>query len=66
MRDAKSKLHSPSKLVTMGVNKASGALLGPFSLGIIAAENFMKDTWAPGRAIAASLLSEDCDTRPRS
>ncbi len=63
MRDAKDKLHNPRKLVTMGINEASGALLGPFSLGVLAAEGFMKDTGAPGRAIAASVLAEDCNAR---
>ena len=63
VRDAKDKLRNPRKLVTLGINEASGALLGPFSLGIIAAEGMLNVTGAPGRALAASLLSEDCDER---
>jgi len=63
MRDAKDKLHHPKKLATMGVNEASGALLGPFSMGIIVAEEAMKDSGAPGRALAVNLLAQDCDAR---
>ena len=60
MRDAKSKLHNPMYLFTTGVNEASGALLGPFSMGIIAAEDALKDSGAPGRALAVNMLAEDC------
>jgi HEAT repeats len=61
MRDAKAKLHSPRALAKIGIKEASGALLGPFSLGVTAAEDMMKDTGAPGRALAATLLGQDCD-----
>jgi len=63
IRDAKAKLHSPRALAKIGVKEASGALLGPFSLGVTAAEDMMKDTGAPGRALAATLLGQDCDAR---
>src|SRR5947209_14860496 len=42
IRDAKAKLHSPRALARMGIKEASGALLGPFSLGVNAAEEMMK------------------------
>ncbi len=61
IRDAKRKLHDPKALATMGINEASGALLGPFSMGLIAAEDFMKDSGAPGRVLAAALLAQDCN-----
>ena len=61
MRDAKDKLKHPKKLILLAVNEASGALLGPFSIGIIATENMLKDNGAPGRALAADLLSQACD-----
>lgn len=63
MRDAKDKLRHPKKLVTMGINEASGALLGPFSMGITAAQEALKDGGAPGRALAVNLLAKDCDAR---
>ena len=63
LRDAKAKLHSPRALAKLGIKEASGALLGPFSLGVNAAEEMMKDTGAPGRANAATMLAQDCDER---
>ncbi len=63
MRDAKAKLHSPRALAWMGVKEASGALLGPFSLGVNAAQEMLKDGGSPGRAYAAILLAQDCDAR---
>ena len=63
MRDAKAKLHSPKALAKIGIKEASGALLGPFSLGVNAAQEMMKDTGATGRAFAATLLGQDCDER---
>ena len=63
MRDARAKLHSPRALAKIGIKEASGALLGPFSLGVNAAEEMMKDNGAPGRANAATMLAQDCDNR---
>lgn len=63
MRDAKAKLHSPRALAKIGIKEASGALLGPFSLGVNAAQEMMKDNGAPGRAFAATMLGQDCDAR---
>ena len=61
IRDAKATLRSPSALAKMGVNEASGALLGPFSMGITAVQQAMKDTGAPTRALSITLMSQDCD-----
>ena len=63
MRDARAKLHSPRALARIGIKEASGALLGPFSLGVNAAQEMMKDTGATGRAFAATMLGQDCDAR---
>jgi HEAT repeat protein len=63
IRDAKKKLRSPTALAKMGINEASGALLGPFSMGITAVQEAMKDTGAPSRALSAQLLSQACDAR---
>src|SRR5262249_45870599 len=48
-------------LALIGAKEASGALLGPFSIGIYAAEQAMKDGSASGRTLATTLLSHDCD-----
>ena len=69
MRDVKRKLHDPKALAVMGLKEASGALLGPFSLGIITAEQTFKDASsggsaggsAGGRALATILLAQHCD-----
>ena len=60
-RDAKRKMHDPKALATMGFKEASGALLGPFNIGIVAAEQAFKDGSAGGRTLAVALLSDDCD-----
>jgi HEAT repeat protein len=61
MRDAKARFRNKPGLAIMGVNEASGALLGPFSMGITAFEDAMKDGGAPGRALAITLLAQECD-----
>ncbi len=63
IRDAKSKIRNPKSLVGMGVMEASGALLGPFSMGITLARDMMKDSGAPTRALSFTSLSQDCDAR---
>jgi HEAT repeat protein len=63
IRDAKSKLRDPRKLARIGAMEASGALLGPFSMGINLAQDMMKDSGAPTRALALVTLSKDCDPR---
>ena len=61
-RDARAKLHDPKALALMGAKEASGALLGPFSIGIYAAEQAFKDNGAAaGRTLATTLLAQDCD-----
>jgi len=59
--DAKRKLHDPKALAVMGLKEASGVLLGPFNIGIIAAEQAFKDGSSGGRALATILLAQDCD-----
>jgi HEAT repeat protein len=62
IRDAKRKMHDPKALALMGINEASGIILGPFSMGLIQAEDFMKDSGAGGRVLAAALLAQHCNT----
>src|SRR5579863_7645930 len=70
--DAPGKLHnaikkklSPGELALMGAQGASGALLGPASIGITAIREAVKDTkgdtGAPGRAESAAILAKDQD-----
>lgn len=61
IRDAKKKMRSPTGLLMIGVKEASGAFLGPASMGINFAQEAMKDSAAPGRIVAADFLSQDPD-----
>jgi HEAT repeat protein len=45
--------------------KGSGGLLGPFNLGILGAEQALKDGSASARALAATMLGQDCDAPAR-
>src|SRR5579884_1528973 len=63
MEDAKRTMRDPKKLAMMGATEASGALLGPFSMGFTVARGMMKDSGAPGRALAEQYLAKDCDAR---
>jgi hypothetical protein len=63
VRDTKAKLRNPKSLVRMGVMEGAGALLGPFSMGINLAQDMMKDSGAPTRALALITTSQDCDAR---
>jgi len=58
---ASKKLHDPKALAWTGISEASSAFLGPFSLGLVAVEQFSKDKSAPARAVSASLLGADRD-----
>ncbi len=60
-QDVKRKMHDPKALAMMGLKEASGALLGPFNIGIVAAEQAFKDGSAGGRTLAVALLSDDCN-----
>jgi HEAT repeat protein len=61
VRDAKRKVHDPKGLAMMGFKEASGALLGPFNIGIVAAEQALKDGSAGARVLAVTLLAQDCN-----
>ena len=63
VQDAKRKMHEPKTLALMGFKEASGALLGPFNIGVIAAEQAFKDGSAGARALASTLLSRECDAQ---
>jgi len=61
MQDAKRKMHDPKAMAVMGFKEASGALLGPFNIGVVAAEQALKDGGGSPRALATTMLAQDCD-----
>ncbi len=61
VRDAKRKMHDPKSMAMMGFKEASGALLGPFNIGLVAAEQALKDGSAGARTLAATMLAQECD-----
>jgi HEAT repeat protein len=63
MRMAKQELHDPKALALIGVNEASGAFLGPFSMGVSMIEEYAKDSSAPVQAVCAQLLAMDDSRR---
>jgi HEAT repeat protein len=61
VREAKAKVRHPDQLALMGAKEASGALLGPASMGIVVAQEAFKDGGSSGRALAALALAKDPD-----
>lgn len=59
VNDIKKEIHDPKALALIGINQASGAFLGPFSMGISVVEEYAKDTSSPVQALCANLLSQD-------
>jgi HEAT repeat protein len=55
--------YDPKAMAVLGAKEASGALLGPFNIGVIAAEQVFKDSAAVVRMQALNLLAEDCDAQ---
>ncbi len=63
MRGAKETLRSPKKLAVMGLKGGAGSLLGPFSFGVGAVEELIKEGPAAGRVLSIMLLAKDPDWR---
>lgn len=59
VRTAKQEMHDPKALALIGINEASGAFLGPFSMGVSMLEEYAKNTSAPVQAVCAQLLAMD-------
>lgn len=55
--------HDPKKMAEVGLKSASGALLGPFNIGVLATEQVFKGGPVPARMQALNLLAEDCDAQ---
>src|SRR5580698_10118766 len=55
--------YDPKAMAVLGAKSASGALLGPFNIGVLAAEQVFKNGAVAVRMHALNLLAEDCDTQ---
>ena len=55
--------HDPQKMAIIGAKSASGALLGPFNIGVLAAEQVFKGGAEAARMQALNLLADDCDVQ---
>jgi HEAT repeat protein len=62
MHQARLDMHDPKALALIGVNEASGAFLGPFSMGVSMVEEYAKNSGTSIQALCAQLLAAD-DTR---
>lgn len=59
MHEANQDMHSPTALALIGINEASGALLGPFSMGVSMIEEAAKNSSAPIQSLCAEMLAGD-------
>ncbi len=55
--------HDPKAMAVLGAKSASGVLLGPFNIGVLAAEQVLKNGAVAARMEALNLLAEDCDAQ---
>jgi HEAT repeat protein len=55
--------YDPKKMAIIGAKSASGALLGPFNIGVLATEQVFKGGAEAVRMQALNLLAEDCDAQ---
>lgn len=63
LRRADRLRHDPKGMAVLGAKEASGALLGPFNIGVIAAEQLFKNSRVAARMQALNLLAEECDVQ---
>jgi HEAT repeat protein len=56
---ARMDMHDPKALALIGVNEASGAFLGPFSMGVSMVEEYAKGGGTSVQALCAQLLATD-------
>ena len=59
MHQARMEMHDPKALALIGVNEASGAFLGPFSMGVSVVEEYAKNSGTSVQALCAQLLAAD-------
>jgi len=55
--------YDPKAMAVLGAKSASGALLGPFNIGVLAAEQVFKNGAVAVRMQALNLLAEECDAQ---
>jgi HEAT repeat protein len=63
LRRADRLRYDPKKMAIIGARSASGALLGPFNIGVLAAEQVFKSGAVAVRMQALNLLAEECDAQ---
>jgi HEAT repeat protein len=59
IRGAKATAHNRKELVWLGAKEGAGFLFGPLGTGLGVMEQVMKDSSAPERMLAATLLAQD-------
>jgi HEAT repeat protein len=59
MQQARLDMHDPKALALIGVNEASGAFLGPFSMGVSMVEEYAKNGGQSVQALCAQILASD-------
>jgi HEAT repeat protein len=55
--------YDPKAMTVLAAKEASGALLGPFNIGVIATEQVFKNSAVAVRMQALNLLAEECDAQ---
>jgi HEAT repeat protein len=63
LRRADRLRYDPKQMAIIGAKSASGALLGPFNIGVLATEQVFKNGAVAARMQALNLLAEDCDAQ---
>ena len=63
IHQARMDMHDPKALALIGVNEASGAFLGPFSMGVSMVEEYAKNSGVSVQAFCAQLLAADPGSR---
>jgi HEAT repeat protein len=59
MHEARLDMHDPKALALIGVNEASGAFLGPFSMGVSMVEEYARNNGTSIQALCAQMLALD-------
>ncbi|HVB58054.1 MAG TPA: HEAT repeat domain-containing protein [Candidatus Acidoferrales bacterium] len=59
INQARRDMRDPKALALIGINEASGALLGPFSMGVSLVEEYAKGNGATVQSLCAQLLASD-------
>ncbi len=63
LRRADRLRYDPKQMAIIGAKSATGALLGPFNIGVLAAEQVFKNGAVAVRMQALNLLAEECDAQ---